>query len=148
MIRRPPRSTRPDTLFPYTTLFRSSWPVTEHYKSARSYASPEGREACTNELIEKGRLDGRVTRFRKADGTEFWGAVSSRLANIGGRTYSIGTVVDPTEQMAKEAELREARETLQDAVESLTEGFALYDRSEERRVGKECVSTCGSRWWP
>src|SRR3546814_8694478 len=27
MIRRPPRSTRPDTLFPYTTLFRSiRWP--------------------------------------------------------------------------------------------------------------------------
>src|SRR3546814_19588021 len=31
MIRRPPRSTRTDTLFPYTTLFRSafasSWPL-------------------------------------------------------------------------------------------------------------------------
>src|SRR3546814_10557497 len=28
MIRRPPRSTRSDTLFPYTTLFRSSdWPA-------------------------------------------------------------------------------------------------------------------------
>src|SRR3546814_15693435 len=26
MIRRPPRSTRTDTLFPYTTLFRSSHP--------------------------------------------------------------------------------------------------------------------------
>src|SRR3546814_1423403 len=25
MIRRPPRSTRTDTLFPYTTLFRSDW---------------------------------------------------------------------------------------------------------------------------
>src|SRR3546814_7537220 len=25
MIRRPPRSTRTDTLFPYTTLFRSCW---------------------------------------------------------------------------------------------------------------------------
>src|SRR3546814_15316790 len=25
MIRRPPRSTRPDTLFPYTTLFRSDY---------------------------------------------------------------------------------------------------------------------------
>src|SRR3546814_13424006 len=25
MIRRPPRSTRTDTLFPYTTLFRSLW---------------------------------------------------------------------------------------------------------------------------
>src|SRR3546814_145001 len=36
MIRRPPRSTRTDTLFPYTTLFRSSsdlvrpWPVERH----------------------------------------------------------------------------------------------------------------------
>src|SRR3546814_1126131 len=29
MIRRPPRSTRTDTLFPYTTLFRSS-PVDHH----------------------------------------------------------------------------------------------------------------------
>src|SRR3546814_8363964 len=27
MIRRPPRSTRTDTLFPYTTLFRSKWLV-------------------------------------------------------------------------------------------------------------------------
>src|SRR3546814_8421650 len=27
MIRRPPRSTRTDTLFPYTTLFRSASPV-------------------------------------------------------------------------------------------------------------------------
>src|SRR3546814_15055744 len=23
-----------------------------------------------------------------------------------------------------------------------------YERSEERRVGKECVSTCRFRWWP
>src|SRR3546814_20356441 len=28
MRRRPPRSTRTDTLFPYTTLFRSSWKIT------------------------------------------------------------------------------------------------------------------------
>src|SRR3546814_13476214 len=26
--------------------------------------------------------------------------------------------------------------------------YALTDRSEERRVGKECVSTCRSRWSP
>src|SRR3546814_18123611 len=25
--------------------------------------------------------------------------------------------------------------------------FAAACRSEERRVGKECVSTCRSRWW-
>src|SRR3546814_12109361 len=24
----------------------------------------------------------------------------------------------------------------------------IIARSEERRVGKECVSTCRSRWWP
>src|SRR3546814_15500008 len=37
MIRRPPRSTRTDTLFPYTTLFRSissadPWPFTHNHK--------------------------------------------------------------------------------------------------------------------
>src|SRR3546814_17763544 len=28
------------------------------------------------------------------------------------------------------------------------EGEDTHDRSEERRVGKECVSTCRSRWSP
>src|SRR3546814_11490641 len=28
------------------------------------------------------------------------------------------------------------------------EALELADRSEERRVGKECVSTCRSRWSP
>src|SRR3546814_13940428 len=28
------------------------------------------------------------------------------------------------------------------------EDLAAVDRSEERRVGKECVSTCRSRWSP
>src|SRR3546814_16308898 len=36
MIRRPPRSTRTDTLFPYTTLFRSR----------RLHGSGEGERAC------------------------------------------------------------------------------------------------------
>src|SRR3546814_8602616 len=31
MIRRPPRSTRTDPLFPYTTLFRSIPPLAEHF---------------------------------------------------------------------------------------------------------------------
>src|SRR3546814_1154665 len=40
MIRRPPRSTRTDTLFPYTTLFRSI----QHTDSRRPCA--RGRYAC------------------------------------------------------------------------------------------------------
>src|SRR3546814_5658489 len=34
------------------------------------------------------------------------------------------------------------------ASSSFTEMFSELDRSEERRVGKECVSTCRSRWSP
>src|SRR3546814_8228254 len=35
MIRRPPRSTRTDTLFPYTTLFRSFFTVDERVEIAQ-----------------------------------------------------------------------------------------------------------------
>src|SRR3546814_1622820 len=38
MIRRPPRSTRTDTLFPYTTLFRS--PERHHHGRGRRGAGP------------------------------------------------------------------------------------------------------------
>src|SRR3546814_15500357 len=34
MIRRPPRSTRTDTLFPYTTLFRSAFQAEEAMRAA------------------------------------------------------------------------------------------------------------------
>src|SRR3546814_6282949 len=37
MIRRPPRSTRTDTLFPYTTLFRSVDRLAEPRRHARSH---------------------------------------------------------------------------------------------------------------
>src|SRR3546814_18255458 len=35
-----------------------------------------------------------------------------------------------------------------DKTGGLTEAMRLLERSEERRVGKECVSTCRSRWAP
>src|SRR3546814_5401960 len=35
-----------------------------------------------------------------------------------------------------------------DETEVTTYCIAPVGRSEERRVGKECVSTCRSRWWP
>src|SRR3546814_13204744 len=47
MIRRPPRSTRTDTLFPYTTLFRSScFPTLQRKNSASTSSVP----------TEKGRM--------------------------------------------------------------------------------------------
>src|SRR3546814_12511677 len=53
MIRRPPRSTRTDTLFPYTTLFRSV-----RYAGCRSPARPR-RRAPPRECPRAGRQAGR-----------------------------------------------------------------------------------------
>src|SRR3546814_5738603 len=47
MIRRPPRSTRTDTLFPYTTLFRSHAFTGHTGKVAGVAVSPDGRLAAS-----------------------------------------------------------------------------------------------------
>src|SRR3546814_18883041 len=66
MIRRPPRSTRTDTLFPYTTLFRS-WKADESgnlifRKTARNFNQPMATAAkiCVaevEEIVPTGSLD-------------------------------------------------------------------------------------------
>src|SRR3546814_10086578 len=40
MIRRPPKSTRTDTLFPYTTLFRSSWFAKRYGRAVETVVTP------------------------------------------------------------------------------------------------------------
>src|SRR3546814_6786181 len=51
MIRRPPRSTRTDTLFPYTTLFRS--PQREHRRKAGDECTRRGAEGgSVAEVVE------------------------------------------------------------------------------------------------
>src|SRR3546814_11865513 len=45
MIRRPPRSTRTDTLFPYTTLFRSAGPADPSVRTAGARPDDLGRDA-------------------------------------------------------------------------------------------------------
>src|SRR3546814_11261513 len=45
MIRPPPRSTRTDTLFPYTTLFRSGRPARPARPADRTHATPGGAGA-------------------------------------------------------------------------------------------------------
>src|SRR3546814_14610150 len=58
MIRRPPRSTRTDTLFPYTTLFRSSMEIV-----AEGLAFPEGPVAMADgSVIVVELAGGRITR--------------------------------------------------------------------------------------
>src|SRR3546814_13391836 len=39
-------------------------------------------------------------------------------------------------------------ETVDGGAGNDTGDWSFDTRTEERRVGKECVSTCRSRWWP
>src|SRR3546814_15603110 len=96
MIRRPPRSTRTDTLFPYTTLFRSA--------DERRHVAGLMRVNHAGEIAAQALYHGQALTARDPD----------------------------TRRHLLDA-AREERDHL---------------RSEERRVGKECVSTCRSRWSP
>src|SRR3546814_1005258 len=59
MIRRPPRSTRTDTLFPYTTLFRS------HDCLEREIAAAGGRNRTDADELLRGRSHGCPQTGRK-----------------------------------------------------------------------------------
>src|SRR3546814_13380784 len=99
MIRRPPRSTRTDTLFPYTTLFRSIGGIGD---------AAEGKFGV--EMVDIVLSGDRARQFfaHVADGQ------------------------------------RRRDDVDADAIPDLF--LRQCERSEERRVGKECVSTCRSRW--
>src|SRR3546814_12019823 len=117
MIRRPPRSTRTDTLFPYTTLFRS-----------HSIAAI-GDEAVRD---RRGDLDRSLRR-------------RSRLEHVGKLDLPLQFgrfgVDDLDRVRAGELTLGDARAGDDDRVAGLGDC-----RTEARRVGKECVWTCRSRW--
>src|SRR3546814_16710830 len=49
-------------------------------------------------------------------------------------------------RMELEARVTQMRDFAADALAGLEQGWS--ERSEERRVGEECVSTCRSRWSP
>src|SRR3546814_7768551 len=59
MIRRPPRSTLTDTLFPYTTLFRS-WPTLRATLAAIGLGEAEFLTACDASFKQGSRFDGWV----------------------------------------------------------------------------------------
>src|SRR3546814_16745991 len=107
MVRRPPRSTRTDTLFPYTTLFRS-------LKS-----------------LEEMRLSRICRAMRQA-------AISGSVFHLWWHPHNFGA--DIAENMAFLRRILESYRQLADEY-----GMTI---SEERRVGKDGVSTGRSRWWP
>src|SRR3546814_14892771 len=111
MIRRPPRSTRTDTLFPYTTLFRSALPCAPRPHRRRRSGRIRSSAAWPVHAADDWRDRDAVFFLRGLQG------ISPRQAHS-----------------------RLAAAHARGAFPSL--------RSEERRVGKEWVSTFRSRWSP
>src|SRR3546814_13544472 len=111
MIRRPPMSTRTDTLFPYTTLFRSA----EHLDRVRQ---------LLDELEDKEEIFRLLDNARRGSATKIFIGSENKLFSLSGSSVIA-------------APYRSGDGSVVGVV-----------RSEERGVGKECVSTCGSRWAP
>src|SRR3546814_13284813 len=107
MTRRPPRSTRTDTLFPYTTLFRS-------VPMRRSSAAIAEHSRKPDEFFRRAQHYGHGPYLDMFAGGERPGWTAFGWSH-------------------REGERSDS---------------AVARRSEERRVGKECVSTCRSRWSP
>src|SRR3546814_20962901 len=123
MIRRPPRSTRTDTLFPYTTLFRSVAVCVVHDVPAQRHDA-----AGLGARLELGGRRRLLTVF-------------TRLADDVLRAVGRGAVLavhagDPSDQRLGDVDLRGLGLDVGDQVEG--------GRSEERRLGKEVVSRVGN----
>src|SRR3546814_3208181 len=76
MIRRPPRSTRTDTLFPYTTLFRS----VEQDRTAEAEADADHRHLGEGRDTHRGDVAGQVVRHHQVDGLAAEDAGTGELA--------------------------------------------------------------------
>src|SRR3546814_20507285 len=123
MIRLPPISTRTDPPFPYTTLFRSH---------------------VTLDLSERNSLlkflSGRGLNVFLVD----WGCPAPGDRELGLKGHIEHRLLPMLAALGETPVL--AGYCLGGTIAAAT--CELMDRSEERRVGKECVSTCRSRGSP
>src|SRR3546814_13558386 len=122
MIRRPPRSTRTDTLFPYTTLFRST---DDRIGALAVETTLHGwREVGIAQALRQALAVATGVRVEPRHGLPERG-MSARLARALGQAClgSRGWLVHGQRQVVP----------------------LPVHRSEERRVGTGCDSTCRSR---
>src|SRR3546814_14112297 len=83
MIRRPPRSTRTDTLFPYTTLFRSSHPLLREAAQRGQAVLRHGRHLARElpaEELHAGLLSPR--QLLRPAGAAVQGGVGARTPHL------------------------------------------------------------------
>src|SRR3546814_17764417 len=125
MIRRPPRSTRTDTLFPYTTLFRS-----------RALGSAE----------QLGEVD-RAALAAQFDRDARGGAVVRRADAADRRALRHAVAGAHRQRDDSRNERRPAAAVIDDPDRAAIPERAGI-RTVDSRVGKESVSKCRSRWAP
>src|SRR3546814_16387643 len=130
MIRRPPRSTRTDTLFPYTTLFRS----------VRFLHKTPGIGERTVIGVHAAIFGNVVTVIAPRRRIE-----RQQPDRVDAEFGDVVELVDEAGEIADAVAIAIA-EALD--VQLIDDRVLVPERSEERRVGKECVSTCRSRWSP
>src|SRR3546814_17202577 len=84
MIRRPPRSTRTDTLFPYTTLFRSNPVLTENLTGLARMVRSAVTPALENVALwhERDISHSSVERFIGPDATITLSFALARLTGV------------------------------------------------------------------
>ncbi|MEX1034735.1 MAG: ATP-binding protein [Sneathiella sp.] len=92
------------------------------------YADPSRRKEFMSALKQHGELTDYPIHYRRPDGSTYWISCNSKLINIDGRDMHITSITNLSEQQERESALKHANETLEDAIESLSEGFALYDK--------------------
>jgi PAS domain S-box-containing protein len=109
------------------------WPLQGARFAGDFYADRADRSRFVSTLTGDGRLDNYEVRLKREDGTPFWVSATARTFVHDNRRVTVTLMIDLTAQRQREQELRHARETLEDAIESLSEGFALYD-AEDRLV--------------
>src|SRR3546814_16400788 len=121
MIRRPPRSTRTDTLFPYTTLFRSLLaPVEDKKFRVPLYADQESRIRIFDTLND-------VVLVARHDGQALSGLVDGLVVErIHPAAYAIENLVQPD-------------------VRSGVDRLARKDRAHARRLLIDFVNVCVQR---
>src|SRR3546814_19532435 len=122
MIRRPPRSTRTDTLFPYTTLFRS----------------PDRRDALWPDHLR--RAAGPARRCRHGRDLRRDSGGRARRAGSFARAYGAGGMTDITDTERKPPFI---------ANPALRSGHVVLAiaRPEARRVGGGWARPCESLRW-
>src|SRR3546814_8285753 len=194
MIGLPPRTTRTDTLCPYTTIFRSDvldrvelrapgrqrhqGDVGRHDQLGRSMPSgliEQQNGMCARRDVEGDLLEVHAHRLAVAAGHDDAGGftfggtdrteqprrgASLILGCRGPRAVlrpapgALGLLTDASLVLPPQLYRRSSREAPPDLRQAGSEAFlksamsSPFCRSEERRVGKECVSPCRSRWWP